>query len=117
MLRGIIFPIFNGQIREALVQWDKPHATAPNEKFSIHPIVDYPSHTKKTHGSSDSTFFLCYGIKCFELISNRPWLRTNGEPSGVRPAYRLVFGKIENPAYMAELIRAVDEWVVRNIDI
>jgi len=104
MLKGIIFPVFNKQIRIALIQYVPEHRTSPHERISVHPYIKSP-------------FFLSFDKGKYEFISNRPWLRSIGSGKEVRPYYQLVRGEIKNDEHLNELIRVIDEWILRNIDI
>src|SRR6185312_2381292 len=104
MMKGIIYPVFNKQIRVALIQYIPEHGTSPHERISVHPYVK-------------STFFISFDKGKYEFISNRPWLRSTGFGKEVRPYYQLVRGEINNYVYLNELIRVIDEWILRNVDI
>ncbi len=104
MERFIIYVNFNGQNREALVQYIPAYQGSNIETFSIHPVV------KSEH-------FISFGKQVLKLESNRPLWRRKGVGATRRPDYKLIQGTIKYKSYEEALIAALDLWVRRNLDV
>lgn len=102
MQRFIIYVKFDRQLREALVQYI-PAYQSELETYSVHPVV------KSDH-------FISFGKQVLKFSSNRPVLRRKDIKKTKRPDYKLIEGTIRHKSYQEAIIKAIDEWVEKNLD-
>ncbi|MGN6436895.1 MAG: hypothetical protein ACTHMM_10195 [Agriterribacter sp.] len=103
VLRFIIFPVFDNQIHELLVQYSMPHKTDTKEYYSIHLTVKSP-------------YFLSFGKRWLLIESNRPVLKGKGVKLTRRPDYKLIEGKVKYASNWEKLIEVLDDFVLKNFD-
>lgn len=101
VLRFIIFPEFGIQIREVLVQHMPYFGFGKCEEFSIHPKV------------KNSGFFTAFDKGKYRFFSNRPYLREQGYAH--RPQYCLEYSELKGE-YQEAIVKALDEFVMKNFD-
>lgn len=107
-LRGIIFPVFDKQIREAMIQYIAADVVGnpfnDRDSISVHPKIP------------KSGFFCAYDKAKYIFESDLPVWRRHGAGKSKRPNYKLVKGSIKLQSYQEILIAAIDDWVRKNWD-